>query len=244
MATLFIVATPIGNLEDITLRALRVLSETPALACEDTRMTRRLFTRHALPAPDTLFAYHDHNEARAGGRIAGLLDAGTDVALCTDGGFPGISDPGYRAVAAAHEAGHRVEVIPGASAVPTALLASGLPTSSFTFKGFPPRKSGPRQRWFAAEAALPHTLVVYESPYRVARTLGDAAEVLGPRLAAVCLELTKRHESVRRDSLGALASHFAEHAPRGEATLVIAGNHPKFRGTDAADAQSTETESE
>ena len=147
MGTLFVIATPIGNLEDTSFRTVRVLGEVDALACEDTRMTRRLLDRYEISPPRTLFSYHEHNEEQAGKRILGLLAEGLSVGLCSDGGCPGISDPGYRIIRDARELEHHVDILPGPTAVTTALLASGLSTSSFTFKGFPPRKSGARQRW-------------------------------------------------------------------------------------------------
>jgi len=226
--TLYVIATPIGNLEDITLRALRVLGEVDALACEDTRITRRIFERHDVKSPRTIFSYHEHNEPAAGHRILGLLESGQSVALTTDGGYPGISDPGYRIIAECRNRGFRVEVIPGTSAVTMALVASGLPTSSFTFKGFPPRKPGPRKTFLAMEKDLPHSLVIFESPYRVGKLLQDALEVLGNRLAAVCIELTKKFEEVHRGYLDQLAERFKEKAPKGEITIVIAGSNPKF----------------
>jgi 16S rRNA (cytidine1402-2'-O)-methyltransferase len=228
MGTLYLIATPIGNMEDLTYRAARLLGEVDALACEDTRITRRIFERFELPRPQTLFSYHEHNEEQAGKRILGLLAEGLAVGLCTDGGYPGISDPGYRIISAALEAGHEVQPVPGASAVPLALLASGLPTSSYTFKGFPPRKSGARKRFLEDERDLPHTLVIFESPFRIGKLLQDAFEVFGNRRAAVCLELTKKFERVERGGLEELASRFAASAPKGEITVVIAGNHPKF----------------
>ncbi len=228
MATLYVIATPIGNLEDCSFRAVRILGEAGALACEDTRRTRRLLDRYEIPRPKTLFSYHEHNEAQAGKRILGLLRENVDVALCSDGGFPGISDPGYRVVSEAIEAGHRIDVIPGPSAVPTALLVSGLPASSFTFKGFPPRKSGQRQRFAALERDAPHTLVFFESPYRVGKFLADALEALGDRQAAVCIELTKKFERIHRGYLADLAREFDEKKVKGEITIVIAGNNPKF----------------
>ncbi|HEO72410.1 MAG TPA: 16S rRNA (cytidine(1402)-2'-O)-methyltransferase [Candidatus Hydrogenedentes bacterium] len=228
MATLYLVATPIGNLEDITLRALRIHGKVEVLACEDTRLTRRIFERHEIPSPRTILSYHEHNEEQAGRRILGLLEDGRDVAICTDGGYPGISDPGYRVVNAVVERGHRVEVIPGASAVPVALVASGLPTSSYTFKGFPPRKSGARQRFLETERDAPHTLVLFESPFRVGRLLADALAVLGNRKAAVCIELTKKFEEVHRDFLEELSAQFRDTKVKGEVTVVIAGNNPKF----------------
>ena len=233
MAMLYLVATPIGNLEDITLRAVRVLGEVDALACEDTRFTRRIFERHQIHSPRTIFSYHEHNEEQAGQRILGLLDSGQSVALCTDGGYPAISDPGYRIVAACVERGLPVEVIPGASAVSVALVASGLATSSYTFKGFPPRKSGPRRRFLDADREMPHTLVIFESPYRTGKLLADALEVLGNRRAAVCIELTKKFEEVRRGWLDELADAFSDKKIKGEVTVVIAGNNPKFSKEDS-----------
>ncbi len=232
---LYLVATPIGNLEDITLRALRVLGEVDALACEDTRFTRRIFERHAIASPKTLFSYHEHNEAFAGRRILGLIEAGATVAVCTDGGLPGVSDPGYRIVRDCIERGFPVEVLPGASAVTTALIASGLSTSSFTFKGFAPRKSGARQRFFEVEKEAPHTLVVFESPYRVGKVLADAFAALGDRQAAVCIELTKKFEEIHRGFLSELAAQFEGKSVKGEVTVVIAGNNPKFARPDDGD---------
>lgn len=228
MGTLFVIATPIGNLEDTTFRAVRVLGEVDALACEDTRMTRRLLDRFEIKSPRTTFSYHEHNEEQAGKRILGLLNEGLSVGLCSDGGCPGVSDPGYRIIRDAHAAGHAVEVLPGATAVTTSLLASGLSTASFTFKGFPPRKSGARQRWLAADAEQPHTVIIYESPFRVGKLLADAHAVLGDRLAAVCIELTKKFERVERGYLGELADRFADIKVKGEICVVIAGSSPKF----------------
>ena len=228
MGKLVIIATPIGNLDDLTYRAARMLGEVDSLACEDTRMTRKIYERYQISAPRTIFSYHEHNEEQAGRRIMGLLESGQTVGLCTDGGYPGVSDPGYRIVADALAAGHEVDVLPGASAVPTALIASGLSSASFTFKGFPPRKSGARQRFLEPDAPLPHTLVVFESPHRLGKFLADALVVLGDRQAAVCIELTKKFEEVRRGYLKDLAEEFADTKVRGEVTVVIAGNHPKF----------------
>ncbi len=225
--TLFVIATPIGNMEDITHRAVRVLGGLNALACEDTRITRRIFERYAIPSPRTIFSYHEHNEESAGRRILGLLQEGLRVGLCSDAGQPGISDPGFRIIAAAHEQGHRVEVIPGPSAVTTALAVSGLPTSSFVFKGFPPRKPGPRRRFLELDRDAPHTLVMYESPHRIAQLLKDALEVLGNRPAAVCIELTKKFEQIRRAPLADLAAAFDGANVKGEITVVIAGSNPR-----------------
>lgn len=228
MATLYVIATPIGNLEDISHRAIRVLGEVPVLACEDTRVTRKLLAHYSIPRPASLLAYHEHNEERAAAHILTLLDNGQDVGLCSNAGYPGISDPGYRLISGAVEAGHRVEVIPGPGAVEPALLASGLPAASFTFKGFPPRKPGPRRRFLEAERDAPHTLILYESPHRVAVLLHDALEVLGDRRAAVCIEMTKKFEQIHRGWLAELVTTFAERQVRGEVVVVIAGRHPKF----------------
>ncbi len=236
MASLYLVPTPIGNLEDMTYRAVRVLKETGVLACEDTRHTRVLLEHYGIPKPQTVFAYHEHNEHAAGKRILGFLDAGVSVAVCTNAGYPGVSDPGFRVAAAAIEAGHAVFSLPGASAVHVALVQSGLPTSSYVFKGFPPRKSGQRRRFLAMEADLPHTLVLYESPYRIGALLSDALAVLGNRQAAVCIELTKMFESVERGYLANLARIFTDVKVKGELTVVIAGNNPKFLGPEAPEA--------
>ncbi len=228
MAKLYVIATPIGNLEDLTLRAIRILGAVDALGCEDTRRTRILFEKQGIRSPRTVFSYREANEASAGARILGFLGEGLSVGICSDAGYPGISDAGYRAISAAIEAGFEVEVIPGASAVEPALLSSGLPTSSFTFKGFPPRKPGARRRYLAMESQLPHTLVLYESPFRLGSLLADALEVLGDRRAAVCIELTKQFERITRGSLSELAARFKGQPPKGEVTVVIAGNNPKF----------------
>ncbi|MFC1735019.1 16S rRNA (cytidine(1402)-2'-O)-methyltransferase [Candidatus Hydrogenedentota bacterium] len=228
MTTLYAIATPIGNMEDITLRAIRILGEVGALACEDTRKTRNILERNDIPKPKTIFSCHEHNETRVVKRIIGLLESGCDVGLCTNAGYPGISDPGYRVISECVAKGFDVEVIPGASAVPTALVASGLPSSSYTFKGFPPRKTGARKRFIEVDANLPHTLVFFESPHRVGKFLADAREVLGDRRAAVCTELTKKFERVRRGFLSDLAEDFRDTKVKGEVTVVIAGNNPKF----------------
>lgn len=228
MATLYLVATPIGNLEDVTLRAVRVLGEVTVLACEDTRHTGILLQRHGIRRPDVVFSHHEHNERRAAEQILAHLNAGRNVAVCSNAGYPGISDPGYCAIAQASAAGHRIEVVPGASAVPVALLASGLPLASYTFKGFPPRKSGRRRAYLDQERDLPHTLVFYESPFRLGRLLAEAYAAYGDRRAAVCLELTKQFERVHRGWLSELVPQFAEGRVKGEAVVVIAGAHPKF----------------
>lgn len=229
-ATLYVVATPIGNMEDISFRAVRVLGAVDALACEDTRFTRKIYERYRIPSPRAIFSYREHNEAAAGNRIIHLLEEGNSVAICTDGGYPAVSDPGYRIISACRDRNFKVEVVPGANAALVALVTSGLPTSSFTFKGFPPRKPGPRKRWLEMERDLPHTLIIYESPYRVAALLTDAAEVFGNRLAAVCVELTKKFEVIHRGYLQELATEFEAKTPKGEISVVIAGSNPKFEG--------------
>jgi 16S rRNA (cytidine1402-2'-O)-methyltransferase len=221
--TLYVVATPIGNMGDITLRALDVLRGCDALAAEDTRRTRQLLTRYEIPRPRTLLSLHEHNEEHSAQRIAGLLEGGAKVALCSDAGTPLISDPGYRTLKLVTESGFPVVAIPGPSAATAALSISALPPSSFTFKGFPPRKPGPRKRFFEVEAEQPHTLVVYESPHRIARMLADALEVLGDREACVCVDLTKKFEATHRGTLSALAEEFEGVTARGEFTVVIEG---------------------
>ncbi len=225
---LYIVATPIGNLEDITLRAIRILGEVDVLACEDTRRTKNLLDKHKIPGPKKIISYREKNEKNAAPGIIKLLNEGKSVAVCSDAGYPGISDAGYRLIKEAVENNIKVVVIPGASAIPTALLSSGLPTDSFTFLGFPPRKSGQRKRFLIAEKENLHTLVIYESPFRVVKLLIDALEVLGDRKAAVCIELTKMFERTNRGYLSELIEEFEGKKIKGEVTIVIAGNKPDF----------------
>ena len=220
MATLFLVATPIGNLEDVTLRALRVLREAELVLAEDTRRTRTLLDRHGIAARSV--ALHAHNEARQSGRALEVLARGGDVALVSDAGTPLVSDPGERLVRAALEGGFEVSAVPGASAVLAALVASGLPTASFLFAGFAPRKPGERREWLQGLRERPETLVLFESPRRVGATLRELAQELGPRRACVARELTKLHEELARGTLEALAERF-EQGARGELTLVIEG---------------------
>lgn len=228
MGKLSIIPTPIGNLEDITIRALRIFKELDVLACEDTRRTRKILTHYDIRKPRTILSYHEHNEHAAGKRILGLLKEGRHVGLCSDSGAPTVSDPGYRIVTEAIQAGHEIDVLPGASATLTALISSGLPTSSFTFKGFPPRKPGPRRRFIENEKDSPHTLIFFESPYRLGKFLQDAYDTLGNRRACVCLELTKKFERIHRAPLEELAVQFEGARPKGEITIIIAGNNPKF----------------
>ena len=220
---LYIIATPIGNLGDMSARALDTLRACAAIACEDTRRTWALLSHFGIPRPAEMISYREGAEERAGARILALLAQGADVALCSDGGYPSVSDPGFRLIRDAIAHGFALSVIPGASAVNVALVASGLPTSSWTFKGFPPRKPGALRRFFADETQSPHTLILFESPFRVAPTLAAAAEVLGERGAALCLELTKLHEKIIRGSLPELAAQAAAAPIKGEATIVIAG---------------------
>jgi 16S rRNA (cytidine1402-2'-O)-methyltransferase len=228
MSTLYIIATPIGNMEDITYRAVRILNELTVLACEDTRNTKQLLTRCKIKMPDTIFSYHEHNEEKSSDRIIGFLLSGVSVGITTDAGLPGISDPGYRAVTKAIEKGINVEIIPGASSVPTALLSSGLSTSSFTFKGFAPRKEGQRIRFLEQERDLPHTLVFFESKYRLYKFLEAAYQVYGNRKCAVCLELTKKFEEITRGYLADIYPLYKDKNIKGEITVVIAGNNDKF----------------
>jgi 16S rRNA (cytidine1402-2'-O)-methyltransferase len=219
---LYVVATPIGNLGDIGLRALATLAACDAIACEDTRVTRKLLDHYGIATP--LVAYHEHNAQSARPKILARLAAGEAVSLVSDAGTPLISDPGYKLVVAAREAGHAVHAIPGASALLAALASAGLPTDRFLFEGFLPAKQTQRRTRIAELAGVPATLVLYESGPRLAECLADLAAGLGERDAAICRELTKLHEEIRRDSLDALARHYdAEEAERrGEIVIVIA----------------------
>ena len=224
---LHVIATPIGNLGDLSPRALEAFKAASLIACEDTRRTWQLLTHFGVPRPE-MISYRQGNEEHIGERIAAALREGREVALCSDGGYPAISDPGYRLVRKCAKENLPYEVIPGASAVNVALLMSGLSTSSFVFKGFPPRGPGAIRNWFAEEKDHEHTLIFYESPFRIGATLQAAFEVFGDREAAVCIELTKLHERVSRGYLSDLAKEYAEQKVKGEVALVIAGNNPKF----------------
>lgn len=224
---LHVVATPIGNLADLSPRALDTLKTADLIACEDTRRTWALLSAFNIPRPQ-MVSYRQGNEEHAGDVIMHALDAGRSVALCSDGGYPGISDPGYRLIRRAAKENRLFDVIPGASAVDLALLCSGLSTSSFTFKGFPPRKPGPLRRFFETEKDLPHTLICFESPFRIASALKAAYATLGDREAAVCIELTKAHERVHRGFLSDLIPLFDGKTVKGEVAFVIAGANPKF----------------
>ena len=222
---LWLVATPIGNLEDMSPRAARILAEADAIACEDTRVTRKLLDSLGL-ANKRLLACHDHNEAASAAGVVKLIGDGATVALVSDAGTPAVSDPGYRVVRAVLDAGLEVSAAPGPSSVLAALTVSGLPTDRFTFLGFAPRKPGKRARLFEEHAASPATLIVMESPQRLAETLRAAMDALGDREAAVAFELTPAFERIHRGPLSALTGLY-EDPPRGEAIVVIAGAKEK-----------------
>jgi 16S rRNA (cytidine1402-2'-O)-methyltransferase len=221
VGTLYVVGTPIGNLEDVTLRALRILRSVPVVAAEDTRVTRTLFRAHDIHTP--LVSFHEFSSPARRGRLVDRLDT-EDVALVTDAGMPGISDPGFPLVRDALAAGHAVVPVPGPSAVIAALAAAGLPTHEFCFRGFLPRTTSQRRRFLSQTASCEQTLVVFESPHRLVAALADILDVLGPlRRLAVARELTKKFEEVFRGTTAEAVDHFRRHPPRGELTLVIAG---------------------
>lgn len=218
---LYIVATPIGNLGDITIRALETLAACDVLACEDTRVTRRLLDRYAIKAKP--LAYHEHNADAAGPKLIAALQAGKTVALVSDAGTPLVSDPGYRLVATAREAGIRVIPIPGASATLAALAASGLPSDDFRFIGFLPQKEQARRSRLAELLHEPSTLIAFESPNRLQAALAAVAEIFGPdRMVTVARELTKRFETIRTGKAGEIAEQFAPETIKGEIVLLIA----------------------
>lgn len=218
---LYLVATPIGNLEDITLRALRVLREVDLIACEDTRHTRRLLDHYGISRP--LLSYHEHNEQARAAELVGRLAAGESVAVVTDAGTPGISDPAYRVVRAAIDAGIDVVPVPGPAAMLAALTASGLPTDAFFFAGFLPPKKGARRTRLEDLKKMRATIVLYEAPHRIREALGDILEIMGDRQAALARELTKLHEQFARGSVSELVELMRRQEPRGEMALVIAG---------------------
>ena len=219
---LYLVATPIGNLNDISLRALSTLREVDIIASEDTRKTGLLLKHFSISKPQ--IAFHEHNEDRAGQQIEDLLKQGKSVALVTNAGTPGISDPGYTLMRRAITAHIDVTMIPGPTALIMALVLSGLPVHSFTFRGFPPRKSGPRRRFIEIDREAPHTLIFYESPYRLKAFLQDAYEVLGDREAVIANDLTKLFECVQRGTLSTLIHWVADQQKlKGEFIVVIAG---------------------
>lgn len=218
---LYLVATPIGNLGDITLRALETLRSVDVVVSEDTRKTGFLLKHFEIKKPQ--ISFREDNEGRALPGLIDRLQGGQSIALVTDAGSPSVSDPGFTLVRAALAAGVQVSAIPGPTAVITALVVSGLPVHSFTFRGFPPRKAGARRRFLAVDAASPHTLIFYESPYRLKAFLEDALSVYGDRPAVVANDLTKLYETVIREPLSVLAARFSREEPRGEYTIVIAG---------------------
>ena len=220
MPTLYLVATPIGNLEDISARALRVLREVQLIAAEDTRQTSKLLQRYDIHTPS--ISYHEHNKLVKLERVLSALEAG-DVALVSDAGTPALNDPGYELVRAVIAAGHMVSPIPGACAPIAALVASGLPTDAFLYLGYLSRKRQERQRQLAEVSSLPYTLIFLETPQRMLASLDDLEGVLGDRQIAVGRELTKLHEEIFRGSLSEARQHFTQNPPRGEFTLVLAG---------------------
>lgn len=218
---LFLVATPIGNLNDISLRALETLRDVDIVASEDTRKTGLLLKHFEISKP--LMSFHEHNEEKASERILELLRSGKKVALVTDAGTPGIADPGYRIVRKAIDHELEFTMIPGPTGLIMALVLSGLAVHSFTFRGFPPRKPGPRKRFFGVDRRSPHTLLFYESPYRLAACLRDALEVYGDRPAALANDLTKKFEKVERGLLSDLLARVADKTLKGEYIVVISG---------------------
>ena len=221
--TLYVVSTPIGNLEDVTHRAIRILGEVDLIACEDTRHTRKLLQRYGITTKT--ISYHEHNEQDRSEELVQKLIDGINLAVVSDAGTPGISDPGFRLVRLAIAKGLSIVSVPGPSALVTALVASGLPTDEFFFGGFLPARSGARQTRLNSLRSVPGTLIFYEAPHRLAATLKDAYEILGEREAVVARELTKLHEEIQRGRLSELASRFptAESA-RGEIVLIIDRN--------------------
>jgi 16S rRNA (cytidine1402-2'-O)-methyltransferase len=215
--TLFVVATPIGNLEDITLRALRVLRDVAVIAAEDTRRTARLLARHAIATPTT--SLHEHNEDRKSRVLLARLEAGDDVALVSDAGTPAVSDPGAFLIRSAIAAGIRIEPIPGPSAILAALVASGLPSDQFTFLGFPPTRVGERKRWFNRLGQAGGTVIFFESPHRILSTLTELQAAAGDCIIAVARELTKIHEELVIGPISTAAQRLKSH--NGEFTVVV-----------------------
>ncbi|MEE8373406.1 MAG: 16S rRNA (cytidine(1402)-2'-O)-methyltransferase [Dehalococcoidia bacterium] len=231
MSTLYLVATPIGNLEDMSHRAIRILSEVHLIAAEDTRRTRKLLAAYGIKTP--LTSYHGHSDRAKLAHLSKLLEE-EDVALVSEAGMPVISDPGYELVKMALETGVSVVAVPGPSAVPVALAVSGLPADQFTHLGFLPRKKGDRRRLLGSVVAEQRTLVMFEAPHRLLASLGDIGDVLGDREIAVCRELTKMHEEVFRGTVMQAISHFTH--PRGEFTVVISGRRDERRAGTVSDS--------
>jgi 16S rRNA (cytidine1402-2'-O)-methyltransferase len=217
--TLFLVATPIGNLQDMTFRAVETLKTVDLVACEDTRHTRKLLTHFGIK--NKLVSYHEHNENQRIEEFAALLEQGKSIAVVTDAGTPGIADPGFRLVQKAHENNIKIVPIPGAVAFVNALIISGLPTDSVFFGGFLPSKKGERRARLEETKTIPATLCFYETPHRIAKSLADCFEILGNRNAAVVRELTKLHEEIVRGNLEELKNHFSEKPTKGEIVLII-----------------------
>lgn len=231
--TLYVVSTPIGNLEDITYRAVRVLKEADLIACEDTRHTAKLLQHYGIDKPTV--SYHEHNEAARAEELVAKLEQGLSIAQVSDAGMPGISDPGYRVIKLAIEHGMRVVPVPGPSALIAALAAGGLPTDSFQFLGFLPAKSGQRRTMLEAQQNAQHTIVVYEAPHRIAATMQDIAETLGAeRPVVLARELTKVHEEFIRGTAAEVLARVQEHELKGEITLLIG------KGTQEAPSKKTD----
>jgi 16S rRNA (cytidine1402-2'-O)-methyltransferase len=222
MGTLYIVATPIGNMEDITLRAIRILAEVDIIACEDTRKTGMLLARLNIPKKK-LLSYYEENELKRIPQILQILREGKNMALVSNSGTPTISDPGFKLVRECLNQGIKVEAIPGPSAVLTALVSSGLPTDKFLFLGYLPKKQGKRQEFLKnCKLLTVHcTLIFFESPYRLPQTLKDFQEVFGDIEIVICRELTKIHEEIRRETISGAISHFEKTPPKGEFTLLF-----------------------
>ncbi|MEX0873523.1 MAG: 16S rRNA (cytidine(1402)-2'-O)-methyltransferase [Actinomycetota bacterium] len=218
---LFVVATPIGNLADITLRAVRVLGEVDLVAAEDTRTTRKLLSHHGIRTP--LVSYHEHNEAVRTPELLNRIEKGESIAIVSEAGTPSISDPGYRLIREAIAAGVAVEPVPGASALLAAVVVSGLPSDAFVFEGFLPRRAGERRKRLESLATQRRTLVFFEAPHRLDKSLADMSEVLGDRKVALCRELTKIHEEVRRGRLSELVEELQRRPVKGELVLVVEG---------------------
>lgn len=236
---LYVVATPIGNLGDITLRALEILKTAGAIACEDTRRTHTLLSHYQIH-PKEMFSLHKFNERSRAEKILHLLASGVDVALVSDAGTPALNDPGYLLIARAAGEGYKIEPIPGPSALASALCASGLPSDSFVFDGFLPRKSGQRKRRFSELCKEERTLGFFESPHRVAKSLADALEVFGNRRAVLARELTKMHEEIIRENLETLLEKVkAWPKSRGEMVLVIEGYKKPARNRETASAETS-----
>ena len=218
---LYLIATPIGNMKDITLRALEILREVDIIACEDTRSARKLINFYEIKKK--LISFHEHNEEKSGKKIISYLREGKSVALITERGTPGISDPGFTLVNKAIEEGINFTMLPGPTAFVMALVLSGLPLHSFLFRGFPPHKKGKRQKFLKDDKSIPYTLIYYESPYRIIKFLEDAIEIFGDRYAVIANDLTKKFETLIRGNLSKLKEKLEKTKIRGEYTILIEG---------------------